>query len=159
MSPDSIARRRPDPLPWGWEVPLGAGFAWLSLAAAGDAVRAHTPVSTKPPSGWTLSAQLISMPTRLTPTMGCRCPALRSKAFSWPSADASDCDDLVGPASHRAQSHRDSGTCGVDEPERAAGVEPGDHGDVAGVGRGALGAGDQDEVAGTGVLDGDLVLI
>src|SRR5665811_2613202 len=34
MSPDSIARRRPDPLPWGWEVPAGAGFAWLSLAAA-----------------------------------------------------------------------------------------------------------------------------
>jgi len=34
MSPDSIARRRPDPLPWSWEVPAGAGLAWLSLSAA-----------------------------------------------------------------------------------------------------------------------------
>jgi type IV secretion system protein VirD4 len=33
MSPDSIARRRPDPLPWSWEVPAGAAVAWLSLAA------------------------------------------------------------------------------------------------------------------------------
>ncbi len=34
MSPDSIARRRPDPLLWSWEVPAGAGLAWLSLSAA-----------------------------------------------------------------------------------------------------------------------------
>ncbi|MDQ6782648.1 MAG: type IV secretory system conjugative DNA transfer family protein, partial [Actinomycetota bacterium] len=34
MSPDSIGRRRPDPLPWTWEVPVGAGLAWLSLSAA-----------------------------------------------------------------------------------------------------------------------------
>ncbi len=34
MSPDSIARRRPDPLPWSWEVPAGAALAWLSLFAA-----------------------------------------------------------------------------------------------------------------------------
>ncbi len=34
MSPDSIARRRPDPLPWSWEVPAGAGLAWLCVSAA-----------------------------------------------------------------------------------------------------------------------------
>ncbi len=34
MSPsNSIGRRRPDPLPWGWEVPAAGVLAWLCLAA------------------------------------------------------------------------------------------------------------------------------
>jgi hypothetical protein len=36
MSPNSssIGRRRPDPVPWSWEIPAGAALAWLCVAAA-----------------------------------------------------------------------------------------------------------------------------
>ncbi|MGB8380099.1 MAG: TraM recognition domain-containing protein, partial [Dermatophilaceae bacterium] len=33
MSPSSVVRRRPDPLPFSWEVPAAAVLAWLCLAA------------------------------------------------------------------------------------------------------------------------------
>lgn len=33
MSPSSVVRRRPDPLPFSWEVPAAAALAWLCLAA------------------------------------------------------------------------------------------------------------------------------
>ena len=33
MTPNSIGRRRSDPVPWSWEVPLAVALAWLCAAA------------------------------------------------------------------------------------------------------------------------------
>jgi len=34
-SAGGIGRRRPDPTPWGWEVPTAGLLAWLCIASAG----------------------------------------------------------------------------------------------------------------------------
>jgi len=64
MSPDSIARRRPDPLPWSWEVPAGAALAWLSLSA-GTLLAAQGAAGFLTGHGWLWPQQ-----ARLFPALG-----------------------------------------------------------------------------------------
>jgi len=65
MSPaNSIGRRRPDPLPWGWEIPAAGGLAWLCLAA-GALLVAQAAASWVSGHGW-----LWPDSARLFPALG-----------------------------------------------------------------------------------------